>query len=49
MWRRHEQWWLRRSAGDTAKAKSYLPHNKQFLLTRNGVARDGCAPFVRQH
>ena len=26
-----------RAAGDSAKAKSYLPHNKQYLLTRNGV------------
>ena len=38
---------VHRSAGDTAKAKSYLPHTKQFLLTRNGKAPclDAAGPY----
>ena len=27
---------LRREAGDKAKAKAYLPKEKQYLVTRNG-------------
>ena len=31
-----------RESGDAEKARSYLPKNKQFLITRNG----GCSEWV---